>query len=108
MHYCGKVWRQQYQTVVPVAGISARVALDTVYMSHPSYDIIKFLIGFELINIHTTEMCPRVQNHYKGLFVALTGQKVPVAQWFSTVACNATVLGSIPVVCILLIFFTRN
>ena len=32
--------------------------------------------------------CPRVQNHYKGLFVALTGQLVPVAQRISMVACN--------------------
>ena len=32
--------------------------------------------------------CPRVQNHYKGLFVALTCQLVPVAQRISMVACN--------------------
>ena len=30
----------------------------------------------------------RVQNHYKGLFVALTGQLVSVAQRISMVACN--------------------
>ena len=30
----------------------------------------------------------RVQNHYNGLFIALVGQLVPVAQRFSAVACT--------------------
>ena len=29
------------------------------------------------------------QNYYKGLFVALISQQVPVAQWVSTMVCNA-------------------
>ena len=33
----------------------------------------------------------RVQNYYKGLFVALTGQQFPVVQWLGMVACIADV-----------------
>ena len=32
---------------------------------------------------------------YKGLFVVLTGQQFPVAQWFGMVACEADIRGSI-------------
>ena len=38
---------------------------------------------------------------YKAWFVALIGQHVPVVRWFSTVACNRIVQGSILAVCML-------
>ena len=41
--------------------------------------------------MRTLYTCACVQNHYKGLFVAITGQQVPVAQRFRTVACNAII-----------------
>ena len=51
----------------------------------------------------------RVQNHYNGLFIALVGQLVPVAQRFSAVACSANVQGSIPAQYLLfLIFFPQK
>ena len=42
---------------------------------------------------------------YKAWFVALIGQHVPVVQWFSTVACNRIVQGSILAVCMFFGFF---
>ena len=54
-------------------------------------------------------MCARVQNYYKGLFVALTGQQFPVVQWLGMMACNADVRGSIlSAVMFFFFFFYEN
>ena len=58
---------------------------------------------------HSYYTCARVQNYYKGLFVALTGQQFPVAQWLGMVACNADIRGSfLSAVMFFFFFYKKN
>ena len=45
---------------------------------------------------------------YKGLFIALVGQLVPVAQQFTTVACSADVQGLNPAQYLFFNFFSQK